>query len=215
FSTAADNQSSVEVHVLQGEREMARDNRTLGRFHLDGIAPAQRGMPQIEVTFDIDANGILSVKAQDKGTGREQSVTITASSTLAKDEVERLVKEAEAHSAEDRAKREEIELHNQADQMIYQAEKVLKDNGDKIPADVKAEVESKMETLKAAAKSSDVAGLRKAMDEFNDALQKVGQHIYQGGAAGGGPEGGGNGSEPQAKKETEDEVVDADYREVN
>ncbi len=215
FSTAADNQSSVEVHVLQGEREMARDNRTLGRFHLDGIAPAPRGMPQIEVTFDIDANGILSVKAQDKGTGREQSVTITSSSTLAKDEVERLVKEAEVHSAEDRAKREEIELHNQADQMVYQAEKVLKENGDKIPADVKTEVESRMETLKAAAKGSDVAALRRAMDEFNDALQKVGQHIYQGAAAGGGPEGGGNGTEPQAQKEGEDEVVDADYREVN
>src|SRR5213076_3201224 len=122
---------------------MARDNRTLGRFHLDGIAPAPRGMPQIEVTYDIDANGILNVKAQDKGTGREQSVTITASSTLSKDEVERMVKEAEAHSSEDRAKREEVELRNQADQMGYQAEKVLKENGDKIPEEVKTEVEAK------------------------------------------------------------------------
>src|SRR5205807_4155622 len=145
FSTAADNQSSVEVHVLQGEREMARDNRTLGRFHLDGIAPAPRGMPQIEVTFDLDANGILNVKAQDKGTGREQSVTITASSTLNKDEVERLVREAEANSAEDRKKREEIETHNQADQMVYQAEKTIKENQDKIPADLKTEVEGKLE----------------------------------------------------------------------
>src|SRR5205823_4992166 len=150
FSTAADNQSSVEVHVLQGEREFARDNRTLGRFHLDGIPPAPRGMPQVEVTFDIDANGILNVKAQDKGTGREQSVTITSSSTLSKDEVERLVKEAESHSAEDRAKREEVELRNQADQMGYQAEKVLKENGDKIPADVKTEVESKLEAMREA-----------------------------------------------------------------
>src|SRR5256885_3242226 len=157
FSTAADNQSSVEVHVLQGEREFARDNRTLGRFHLDGIAPAPRGMPQVEVTFDIDANGILNVKAQDKGTGREQSVTITSSSTLSKDEVERLVKEAESHAGEDRAKREEVELRNQADHMIHQAEKVMKDNDDKIPADVKAEVTAKLETLKTAAKGNDTA----------------------------------------------------------
>ena len=121
---------------------MARDNRTLGRFHLDGIPPAPRGTPQIEVTYDLDANGILNVKAQDKGTGREQSVTITASSTLGKEEVERMVKEAEAHSAEDRAKREEVELRNQADHMIHQAEKVMKDNADKIPADVKTEVEA-------------------------------------------------------------------------
>src|ERR1051325_6843630 len=146
FSTAADNQTSVEIHILQGAREMAHDNRTLGRFHLDGIAPAPRGMPQIEVTYDIDANGILNVKAQDKGTGREQSVTITASSTLSKDEVERLVKEAEAHSSEDRAKREEVELRNQADHMIHQAEKIIKDNEDKIPAEVKSEVSGKLET---------------------------------------------------------------------
>src|ERR1700719_812435 len=180
FSTAADNQTSVEVHVLQGEREMARDNRTLGRFHLDGIPPAQRGTPQIEVTFDLDANGILNVKAQDKGTGREQSVTITASSTLGKEEVERMVKEAEAHSAEDRTKREEVELRNQADHMIHQAEKVLKDNADKIPADVKTEVNTKLEALKSAAKGSDTNALRRQMDEFNEALQKIGQHIYQG-----------------------------------
>src|SRR5579872_1185395 len=179
FSTAADNQTSVEVHVLQGEREFARDNRTLGRFHLDGIPPAPRGMPQVEVTFDIDANGILTVKAADKGTGREQSVTITASSTLQKDEVERMVKEAESHSAEDRAKREEVELRNQADQMVYQAEKVLKEHEEKIPADVKAEVEGKLSALREAAKGSDVAALKRSMDEFNEALQKVGQHIYQ------------------------------------
>src|SRR5437764_664710 len=212
FSTAADNQSSVEVNVLQGEREMAKDNRSLGRFHLDGIPPAPRGMPQIEVTFDIDANGILNVKAQDKGTGREQSVTITASSTLSKDEVERMVKEAEAHSSEDRAKREEIELRNQADHMIYQAEKIIKDNEDKIPADVKSEVGSKLESLKSAAKGSDAALLRRSMDEFNDALQKVGQHIYQGAGT---SAAGGNGTEPEAEKKPEDEVVDADYREVN
>ena len=209
FSTAADNQTSVEVHILQGERDMARDNRTLGRFHLDGIAPAPRGMPQIEVTYDIDANGILNVKAQDKGTGREQSVTITASSTLSKDEVERMVKEAEAHSSEDRAKREEVELRNQADHMIHQAEKIMKDNEDKIPDDVKSEVTGKLETLKSAAKGSDVALLRREMDEFNEALQKIGQHIYQqaGAATGGSSAAGG--------EEKKDDVVDADYKEVN
>jgi len=216
FSTAADSQTSVEVHVLQGEREMARDNRTLGRFHLDGIPPAPRGMPQIEVTFDLDANGILNVKAQDKGTGREQSVTITASSTLNKDEVERMVKEAEMHASEDRAKREEVELRNQADHMIHQAEKVMKDNDEKIPADVKAEVTAKLESLKAAAKGSDTALLRKEMDDFNEALQKIGQHIYQqaGTPAGGGQAGGGGSPDGEAEKKQED-VVDADYREVN
>ncbi len=210
FTTAADNQTSVEVHVLQGEREFARDNRTLGRFHLDGIPPAPRGVPQIEVTFDIDANGILNVKAKDNGTGREQSVTISASSTLSKDEVDRLVKDAEAHAAEDRGKREEVELRNQADQMVYQAEKVLKENEERIPADVKTEVESKMEAVKTASKAGDVGALRKAMDDFNEALQKVGQHIYQGaGAASGG------GQAPGGEQKPQDDVVDADYREVN
>ncbi|MFI5282815.1 MAG: molecular chaperone DnaK [Candidatus Dormibacterales bacterium] len=215
FSTAADSQTSVEVHVLQGEREMSRDNRTLGRFHLDGIPPAPRGMPQIEVTFDIDANGILNVKAQDKGTGREQSVTITASSTLAKEEVDRMVKEAELHSSEDRAKREEVELRNQADAMIHQAEKVMKDNADKIPADVKSEVTTKLESLKTAAKGSDTAALRKQMDDFNEALQKIGQHIYQQAGAPAGESAAGADGAPQAGEKKEDDVVDADYREVN
>jgi molecular chaperone DnaK len=214
FSTAADNQTSVEVHVLQGEREFARDNRTLGRFHLDGIPPAPRGLPQIEVTFDIDANGILSVKAKDLGTGKEQSVTITASSTLNKDEVERLVKEAEMHASEDRQKREEVELRNQADQMVYQAEKVLKENESRIPAEVKSEVESKMEALKTASKGSDIGALRRAMDEFNDALQKVGQHIYQGAGATAGAAGEGGAGETAAGAKADEDVVDADYREV-
>src|SRR5213596_2361843 len=157
FTTADDNQPSVDVHVLQGESEMAAFNKTLGKFQLVGIPPAPRGMPQIEVAFDIDANGILNVSAQDKGTGREQSVTITASSTLNKDEVDRMVKEAEAHASEDRAKREEVELRNQADHMIHQAEKIMKDNEDKIPDDVKSEVTGKLETLKSATKGSDVA----------------------------------------------------------
>ncbi|HKF74732.1 MAG TPA: Hsp70 family protein, partial [Candidatus Dormibacteraeota bacterium] len=211
FSTAADNQSSVEVHVLQGERDFARDNRTLGRFHLDGIPPSPRGMPQIEVTFDIDANGILNVKAQDRGTGREQSVTITASSTLSTDEVGRLVKEAESHAAEDRSRRDEVELRNQADQMVYQAEKVLKDNAERIPAEVRSDAESKMQALQAASKGSDTAALRKAIDEFNEALQKVGQHIYQEvGATAGGPQ-----PQGRAAGDQDDDVVDADYREVN
>src|SRR5213082_4046537 len=216
FSTASDNQPSVEVHVLQGEREVASGNKTLGKFHLDGIAPAPRGIPQIEVTFDIDANGILNVKAQDKGTGREQSVTITASSTLNKDEVDRMVKEAEAHSAEDRAKREEVELRNQADHMIHQAEKVIKDNEARIPEDVKNEVNAKLESLKTAAKGSDTKDLQRKMDDFNESLQKIGQHIYQqqGAAAPSGAADDGSSSGEQ-KKEKEGDVVDADYREVN
>jgi molecular chaperone DnaK len=176
-------------------------------------------MPQIEVTYDLDANGILQVKAQDKGTGREQSVTITASSTLGKEEVERMVKEAEAHGAEDRAKREEVELRNQADHMIHQAEKVMKDNADKIPADVKTEVEGKLEALKSAAKGSDTALLRRQIDEFNEALQKIGTHIYQQGgeAAAAAPHDGAHagGAKPAGGKKSGDEVVDAEYREVN
>ncbi|HYU62685.1 MAG TPA: molecular chaperone DnaK [Verrucomicrobiae bacterium] len=214
FSTAADNQTSVEVHVLQGEREIARDNRTLGRFHLDGIPPAPRGMPQIEVTFDLDANGILNVKAQDKGTGREQSVTITASSTLNKDEVDRLVKEAEAHASEDRAKREEVELRNQADHMIHQAEKIIKENEARIPEDVKSEVNTKLEALKSAAKGSDSKELQRKMDDFNESLQKIGQHIYQQAGATAPTGAPSDGSQSGDQKKDED-VVDADYREVN
>ena len=207
--------------VLQGEREFARDNRTLGTFHLDGIPPAPRGVPQIEVTFDIDANGILNVKAKDKGTGREQSVTITASSTLDKGEVDRMVKEAESHAAEDRAKREEVELHNQADQVIYHAEKILTDNADKVPEDIKTEVQGKIEALREATKgSSDVDALKRAMDELNQSLQKVGQHIYDntggtGGTGGGEGQPGSTNGSGEPKPEDEGEVVDADYREVN
>jgi molecular chaperone DnaK len=211
FSTAADSQTSVEVNVLQGERDMARDNRSLGRFHLDGIPPAPRGVPQIEVTFDLDANGILNVKAQDKGTGREQAVTITASSTLNKDEVDRLVKEAQEHAAEDRAKRDEVEVRNQADHMIHQAERIIKDNESRIPEDVKSEVNTKLEALKTAAKGSDTKDLQRKMDDFNEALQKIGQHIYQGqGAAAGAGE-----SEPAGEQKKEADVVDAEYKEVN
>jgi molecular chaperone DnaK len=175
-------------------------------------------MPQIEVTYDLDANGILNVKAQDKGTGREQSVTITASSTLGKEEVERMVKEAEAHSSEDRAKREEVELRNQADHMIHQAEKVIKDNAEKIPADVRTEVEAKLESLKTVAKGSDTNALRREMDEFNESLQKIGEHIYQQAGASGGASSEtahADGAESGEAKKKEEDVVDADYREVN
>jgi molecular chaperone DnaK len=211
YSTASDNQTSVEIHVLQGERELARDNRTLARFHLEGIPPAPRGVPQIEVTFDLDANGILNVKAKELSSGREQSVRVEASSTLSKDEVEKMVHEAEAHSAEDRAKREEVELHNQADQMLYEAEKVLKENADKVPADVRGEVDGRMQAVRDATKGGDVNTLRTAMDELNQSLQKLGQHIYQ--QQGAAPA---NGAQPgaQPKQEEEGEVVDADYREV-
>jgi len=178
FSTAADNQPGVEIHVLQGERPMAADNRTLGRFMLDGILPAPRGVPQIEVSFDIDANGILSVKAHDKGTGREQKITITASSGLSKDEVEKMQREAEAHADEDAKRKEEIEIRNTADTMAYTAEKTLRDQKDKIPSDLNQEVEGKVATLKSALQGTDVEAIRQAMQELNELMQKIGEAVY-------------------------------------
>jgi len=179
FSTAADNQPSVEIHVLQGERPMAADNRTLGRFMLDGILPAPRGAPQVEVTFDIDANGILNVKAHDKGTGREQKITITASSGLNKEEVERMQREAEMHSAEDAKRREEIETRNMADTLAYTAEKALREQKDKIPSDLNQEVESKIQAVRSSLQGTDIDSIRHATQELNDAMQKVGTAIYQ------------------------------------
>lgn len=179
FSTAADNQPSVEIHVLQGERPMATDNRTLGRFMLDGILPAPRGLPQIEVSFDIDANGILSVKAHDKGTGREQKITITASSGLSREEVEKMQREAEAHAGEDAKKREEIEARNVADNLAYTAEKTLREQGDKIASDLKGEVEGKVEALKSALSGSDIGQVNSAAQELSEVLQKVGEAVYQ------------------------------------
>jgi molecular chaperone DnaK len=178
FSTAADNQPSVEIHVLQGERPMSADNRTLGRFMLDGILPAPRGVPQIEVTFDLDANGILNVRAQDKGTGKEQKITITASSGLSKEEVARMQKEAEAHASEDTKRREEIEAKNMADTMAYQAEKTLRDNKDKIPADLNSEAEEKIKAVKEALKGTDVNAIKNATQALNETMQKIGQTIY-------------------------------------
>jgi len=179
FSTAADNQPSVEIHVLQGERPMAADNRTLGRFMLDGILPAPRGLPQIEVTFDIDANGILNVRAQDKGTGKEQKITITASSGLSKEEVEKMQKEAEMHASEDTKRRQEIEARNMADTLAYTAEKTLRDNKDKIPADLNQEAETKIAAVKSALQGTDIEAIQRASQELNDVMQKIGTAVYQ------------------------------------
>ncbi len=179
FTTATDNQTSVEIHVIQGERPMAADNRTLARFILDGLPPAPRGVPQIEVTFDIDANGILNVKARDKGTGREQKVTITASSGLTKEEVERMRQEAERHAEEDRRKREEAEAHNTADSMIYTAERMLREQGEKIPAGVKKEVEDKISACRSALSGKDLNEIRRTTQELSQALQQAGAAIYQ------------------------------------
>ena len=216
FSTAADNQPSVEIHVLQGERPMAADNRTLGRFMLDGILPAPRGMPQIEVSFDIDANGILSVKAHDKGTGREQKITITASSGLSKDEVERMKREADMHAAEDTRKKEEVETRNMADTIVYTAEKTLREQGDKVPADLKSEVDAKIAAVKSALQGSDVEQLKRMTQELSNTMQKVGAAVYQ--QAGGGPGAGapppppGDGQEGPGKKD--EGTVEGEFREV-
>jgi len=179
FSTAADNQPSVEIHILQGERPMAADNRTLGRFMLDGILPAPRGMPQVEVSFDIDANGILNVKAHDKGTGKEQKITITASSGLSKEEVEKMQREAEAYAAEDAKRREEVEIRNTADTLAYTAEKTLREQKDKIPSDLNQEVESKVQAVRSALQGTDIDAVHRAMQELSDVMQKIGAAIYQ------------------------------------
>ncbi len=199
FSTAADNQTSVEVHVLQGERPMARDNRPLGKFHLTGIPSAPRGMPQIEVTFDIDANGIVNVSAKDMATQKEQKITITASSGLSKDEVDKMMREAESHAEDDRKRKEEIETRNHADQAAYAAERMLKDNGDKLSASDKQPIESAIEELKRAIEKNDVADMKRAMEALNTAQHKAAETLYKaasasGGAAGAGASGGSTGS---------------------
>ena len=179
FSTAADNQTSVEVHVLQGEREMAQYNKTLGNFHLDGIAPARRGVPQIEVTFDIDANGIVNVSAKDLGTGKEQNITITSSSNLSKEDIEKAVKEAEQYAAEDKARKEEADTRNNADQMVYQTEKTLEELGDKVSAEDKAPVEAALQTLKDKIAANDVEGMKTATEELQKAFYAVSEKMYQ------------------------------------
>lgn len=179
FSTAADNQTSVEVHVLQGERKMAADNKSLGRFILDGIAPAPRGVPQIEVTFDIDANGILNVSAKDKSTGKEQKITIQGGTGLSDEEVENMVQEAESHAEEDKKKKEKIDARNTADSTAYSAEKALKDAGDKVPEDIRNEVEEKIKALRDVLETADTEELKQKTQELGEAMQKIGQHVYQ------------------------------------
>jgi len=209
FSTASDSQTQVEIHVLQGERPMAADNKTLGRFILDGLPPAQRGIPQIEVTFDIDANGILNVGAQDKATGREQHITITASSGLSKDEVEQMVKDGEHHASEDRKRRDQVEAHNAADTVIYQAEKMLRDQGDKVAADLRSEVETQISGLKGILDSGSADDLRRKTQELSDSMQKIGAAMYEqqetppqpGGESSGGSEG-------------DEDVVEGEFRET-
>ena len=219
FSTAADGQTSVEVHVLQGERPMARDNKTLGKFHLDGIPPAPRGVPQIEVTFDIDANGIVHVAAKDRATGKENKITITASSGLSKEDVDRAVKEAQAHEAEDKQRRDEIEVRNRADNLAYATEKSLKDLGDKIPAATKSELEAKVKAVRDALAGSDIEAVKSASEALMQSSHRMAEEAYKaaGGAAGeagaqGGPEAGGQpgGQAGGAKK---DDVVDAEFEE--
>jgi molecular chaperone DnaK len=219
FSTAADSQTSVEVHVLQGERPMARDNRTLGKFHLTGIPPAPRGVPQIDVTFDIDANGILNVTAKDMATGKDQKITITSSSGLSKEEVDRMAKEAESHAAEDKAKREEIESRNQLDSMVYSVEKMLKEHGDKISGDEKGSVESALADAKKALEGSDAAAMNSARERLTQASHKLAEVMYK--ASQSAPPGGASGSsagpagDGAAQQKKDEGVIDAEYVDVD
>jgi len=223
FSTAADNQTSVEIHVLQGERPMAAQNRTLGKFHLTGIPPAPRGLPQIEVTFDIDANGILNVTAKDNATGKDQKITITSSSGLSKEEVERMAKDAEAHAADDKAKREEIDARNQLDSMVYQIEKMLRESGDKISGSDRGEVENALADAKKALESNDKAQMDRAREALTKASHKLAEQMYKatqpGPGAGAGPTpGAGEGPQPggdgEAGKKQDEGVIDAEYVDV-
>ena len=213
FSTAADNQPSVEVNVLQGEREFARDNKSLGVFHLDGIAPAPRGVPQIEVTFDIDANGIVKVSAKDLGTGKEQNITITASTNMSKEDIDKAVKEAEQFAADDKKKREEVDIRNGADQMVFQTEKMLKENGDKLPADVKSDAEAKLADLKTAVQSGNVDDIKAKQEALSQVFEKMYQAAAAAQQAAGAQPGPDVGTNNQ-QKPNDDGVVDADFKEV-
>ena len=212
FSTAADSQPSVDINVLQGERTMVAENKGIGRFMLDGILPAPRGMPQIEVTFDIDANGILNVSARDKGTGKEQKITITASSGLSKDEVESMVKEAEAHAMDDAKRREEVETRNTADALVYTAEKTLREESDKIQDDLKKQCEERIEKVREALKGSDIAALQQSVQELSDALQQIGTAVYQ--AQQPPPPGEEAPSEEGEQPKTDEGTVEGEFREV-
>jgi molecular chaperone DnaK len=219
FSTAVDNQPSVEIHVLQGERPMADQNKSIGKFHLDGLPPAQRGVPQIEVTFDIDSNGILHVNAKDKATGKSQSIRIEASSGLSDEEIEKMKTEAEAHAEEDKAAKEKVDKLNGADSMIFQTEKQLKEYGDKLPADKKTEIETAVEELKTAHKSQDIAAIDAAMEKMNSLWQAASQDMYKDTQPDGQapPQGqpGGDGSPGDGPKGGDDEVTDVDFEEVD
>jgi molecular chaperone DnaK len=218
FSTAEDNQTTVEIHVLQGERQMATDNRTIGKFQLTGIPPAPRGMPQVEVTFDIDANGILHVSAKDKATGKEQKIRIEASSGLSDAEIDKMVKAAEQHAADDKQRREEIEARNQLDGLVYKVEKDSKDWVDRLPADAKSRLDGAVEAGKSALRTGDPAGIRKALDELNAAYSAAGASLYQqaqGAGAGAGPEAGPQPGGPTAEPGAKEDVVEADYEIVD
>ena len=217
FTTAADNQTSVEVHVLQGEREMAQYNKTLGRFHLDGIAPARRGVPQIEVTFDIDANGIVNVTAKDMGTGKEQNITITSSTNMSKEDVEKAVREAEQFAAEDARRKEEVDTRNQADQMVYQTEKTLEEMGDKLDAGDKANIEGELNKVKEALKGTDTQAIKNATEGLTKAFYAVSEKLYSQAGAQPGPDMGGaaGGATGAANNGGDDNVVDADYEVVD
>jgi molecular chaperone DnaK len=221
FSTASDNQTSVEVHVLQGERPMATDNRTLGKFHLVGIPPAPRGMPQVEVTFDIDANGIVNVSAKDMGTGREQKITITASSGLSKDEIDKMMRDAESHSAEDQRKREEIEARNRLDGLTYQVEKTFNENRDKLDATAASDVESAIADAKKATEEGGVERMNDAFSRLETASHKLAEALYsQTGSSAAGSEqasaaGASSGSTSQNPSGGEDDVIDAEYVDVD
>jgi molecular chaperone DnaK len=214
FSTAADGQTSVEVHVLQGEREMAAYNKTLGRFQLSGIAPAPRGIPQIEVSFDIDANGIVNVSAKDLGTGKEQNITITASSNLSKEDIDKAVREAEQFAAEDKARKEEADTHNEADQTAYQIEKTLTELGDKVPENEKAPIRAAVEHLKEVNKGSDIAAIKTAIEETNKAFYPVAEKLYKQAAPQGDPNAAGFNPGAAPNGNPNDGVVDADFEEV-
>jgi molecular chaperone DnaK len=222
FSTAADNQTSVEVHILQGERPLARDNRTLGKFHLTGLPPAPRGIPQVEVTFDIDANGILNVSAKDKATNRDQKITITSSSGLSKDEVDRMAKDAESHAAEDKEKREEIEARNQLDSMVYNVEKMVKEQGDKISDTEKSDVETALADSKKALEGQDVAAMNSAREKLTAASHKLAEAMYKAaqpaggdaGAAGAPGSGAAAGGDSGAGQKKDEGVIDAEYVDV-
>jgi molecular chaperone DnaK len=213
FSTASDNQPSVEINVLQGERELAQYNKSLGRFILDGIPPAPRGVPQVEVTFDIDANGIVNVSAKDKGTGREQKITITASSGLSKDEIERMVKESEQHAAEDAQRKEEVEVRNNADSLAYQAEKMLKDFGDKVAAEDKTAVEEKVQEVRSALGTEDLDRIKKAVESLTETMHNVSQKMYAAQAASATPPPNGEGAH-EGEKPHDENTVEGEFKEV-